>query len=376
MQPNSTPDFQRNVHCLIGLPFDAVTLSNAVERVHIAVKCRHSMFLSTPNLNFLVACQTDTGFRSSVIHSDLSLADGMPIVWLAKMLGIPIAERVAGSTLFETLHQRPASPTHRALGVYFFGGPEGAAKAAHDRLNQTPQGGLRGVGFASPGFGSIADMSSPATLDPINASGADFVVVALGARKGQEWIEHNRAQLETPVISHLGAVVNLVAGTVARAPLWMQRTGLEWLWRIREEPTLWRRYLKDGTTLLRLMMTRVLPLMWLRRTTSPAAAELCAAQVQTQHDGDTVHITLSGAWAASNLGPLREALQRTCQQAHHVAIDMSSVTSADSAVFGLLMLLRSHQDATGNTLQFSSVSSTVTRLGTLYGADWLWLEAK
>lgn len=376
MRPASEVDFSRPVHCLLGLPFDAITQAEAVARIHEAVEHRRSMFLSTPNLNFLVACQTDAEFRSSVVHSDLSVADGMPIVWLAKLLGIPIAERVAGSTLFETLRQRPASPTHPALRVYFFGGPKGAAQAAHDRLNQTPQRGLRGVGFASPGFGSIADMSNAATLGHINASGADFVVVALGARKGQEWIEYNRARLQAPVISHLGAVVNMVAGTVARAPVWMQRTGLEWLWRIREEPTLWRRYLNDGTTLLRLMVTRVLPLMWLRRTTQPTATELRAAQVQTQLCGNAVHITLSGAWAASNLGPLRETLRQSCQQATDVAIDLGAATSADSAFFGLLMLLRGHQDATGKTLQFLPVSSAVARLGTLYGADWLWQGAK
>lgn len=372
MQPVDVPDFSRPVHCLLGLPFDAVTLSDAVTRLEGAVASRTSMFLSTPNLNFLVACQTDVEFRNSVVHSDLSVADGMPIVWLARLLGIPITERVAGSTLFEALRQRPATQTQRPIAVYFFGGPEGAAQAANECLNQTPHAGLRGVGYASPGFGSIADMSTVETLSHINQSNADFVVVALGARKGQAWIEHNRHRLNAPIVSHLGAVVNMVAGTIARAPVWMQRTGLEWLWRVREEPALWRRYLKDGTTLIRLLLTRVTPLMWLLRTSRPTSAELSAAQLSLQSSDNSVHITMKGAWTSENHDPLRNLLQRTCLHPTDMTIDLGGATFADSAVFGMLMLLRAHQDATSQTLRFTAVSGPVLRLGTLYGANWLW----
>ena len=97
------PDFNRDVHCLFGLPFDAVTLAEAEQRVRSAADQRASCFLSTPNLNFLIGCQTDAAFRDSVINSDLSIADGAPILWLSKLLGIPIHERVAGSSLFERL---------------------------------------------------------------------------------------------------------------------------------------------------------------------------------------------------------------------------------------------------------------------------------
>src|SRR5262249_32434527 len=138
---------------------------------------------------------------------------------------------------------------------------EGAARTAAEALNSA-RAGLRCAGYEAPGFGSIAEMSAPSSIARINASGADFVVVALGARKGQAWIEHNRSRLEAPVVSHLGAVLNFAAGRVRRAPRWMQRTGLEWLWRIREERALWRRYLSDALAAARLVFTRVLPLAW------------------------------------------------------------------------------------------------------------------
>ena len=94
---------ERRVVCVAGLPFDVLSLNEAVGHVCRAMQSRQRLFLSTPNLNFLIAAQSDGVFRDSVIHSDLSVADGMPIVWLARLLGLPIRERVAGSTLFEVL---------------------------------------------------------------------------------------------------------------------------------------------------------------------------------------------------------------------------------------------------------------------------------
>ncbi|MDE2418783.1 MAG: WecB/TagA/CpsF family glycosyltransferase [Burkholderiales bacterium] len=371
MGPNSAPDFSRNVHCLLGLPFDIIGLASAVASVEQAVRDRKPLFISTPNLNFLIASQTDTNFRDSVIHSELSLADGMPVVWLARILGIPISERVAGSTLFEALRSRADSPQTRLVSVYFFGGPDGVAKAAGNRLNQTSAASMRCVGTQSPGFGSILDMSDSATISHINESGADFVVVSLGARKGQAWIEHNRASLQAPVISHLGAVVNMVAGAIERAPVWMQRTGLEWLWRIKEEPTLWRRYFDDGIALLRLLFTRILPLAWINRRFSPSASQIRAAHLTLHESADEVQITLSGPWVAGNLERLREAFERAAARQQAVKLDLSALTFADSAFFGLLLLLHGHQHRAGLPLYIVSASCIARQLAYFAGVSYL-----
>ena len=93
------------------------------------------------------------------------------------------------------------------------------------------------------------NISDPALLDQINGSKADFLLVALGAQKGQAWLMANRHKLTVPIVSHLGATLNFLAGTVRRAPAGLQRLGLEWLWRIAQEPYLAARYLMDGTHL-------------------------------------------------------------------------------------------------------------------------------
>lgn len=353
--PHSPPQpqsFDRPVHCILGLPFDAVNLSEAVVRVRHAVLSRAPLFISTPNLNFLIASQTDAAFKQSVIQSDLSLADGMPILWLAKLMGIPIKERVAGSTLFEVLLNGPAAPGTPPINVFFFGGPDGVAQAAAQQINATSNphgGGMRCVGYASPGFGSIADMSTPAIICHINAAQPDFVVVALGAVKGQAWIQHNRAYLSAPVISHLGAVVNFVAGTVTRAPIWVQRYGLEWAWRIKEEPALWRRYWGDGRGLLKLLLCQVLPQAWHLRTLAPTPAALQAAVVSVTlaEQGVGVVLQMTGAWTVANLRRLIAALRAHAATGEPLTIDCTHTTYADSSVAGALSQLYGYRTRMG-----------------------------
>jgi len=360
-------DFGRDVHCIFGVPFDAVTMVQAEAIVRKSAEERLPCFLSTPNLNFLIGCQSDAAFRDSLINSDLTIADGNPVVWLAKLLRIPIQERVAGSTLFERLSERPGN---RKLAVFFFGGPDGAAETACRNLNRK-SAGLTCSGYCAPGFGSIADMSTDAIIQQINASQADFVVVALGARKGQTWIEHNRSRLNAPVISHLGAVVNFVAGTVSRAPAWVQRIGFEWLWRIKEEPGLWRRYFDDGLMLLRLLFGRALPHAWFMSRHRPTEQQISSAGVEIRNDPTGTVVLLRGAWVHANLNPMRAAFSEVSRSGKNLRLDFGQVSYVDMAFLGLLLLLYGAQ--TRNSLQLSceSLTPAVKALFKYGGCDFL-----
>lgn len=359
-------DFQRPVYCILGLPFDAITMEQARATVTAAARSRQRCFFSTPNLNFAVAGLDGGEFRDSVIRSDLSVADGMPLVWIAKLLGLPITERVAGSALFEALRNRPG----KALSVYFFGGPDGVAEIASNKLNATTSG-LVCVGFKSPGFASVEQMSSDAVLADINASGADFLVVALGAKKGQAWIERNLARLQVPVVSHLGAVVNFVAGTVKRAPTWVGRLGGEWLWRIKEEPALWKRYFHDGLTLIRLMTLHVIPCAVAMRRHKRDAHAVATARVALLEQGGHCTITASGAWEAGNLSALRAACASATARSRHIRLDFSAVSYIDSACIALLMLLYGHQSKINCGFSLCNLQPAVRRMLHLYCADYL-----
>jgi N-acetylglucosaminyldiphosphoundecaprenol N-acetyl-beta-D-mannosaminyltransferase len=341
MANRQSPYLYRPVYDIVGLPFDKVDLAQAVDKVIASVESRVPLFISTPNLNFLIAAQSDQAFHQSVRDSDLSLADGMPIVWLAGLLGIPIRERVAGSDLFEAL----CLQSRRTVKVFFFGGPDGAAQKASDRVNalareQETQGlipGVRCVGFESPGFGSLDDMSRPELINRINATGADFVVVALGAKKGQAWIQRNRHQLTGPVISHLGAVVNMTAGTIVRAPRWMRLVGLEWVWRIKEEPLLWKRYVSDGLAFMKLILTHVIPQIWKRlchRIGGSGSGAAGTYEIQPGTGGN--RLILKGIWSVQSIDTLRSALADCANRGGHLTVDTHQATYLDAAVRGLL----------------------------------------
>jgi N-acetylglucosaminyldiphosphoundecaprenol N-acetyl-beta-D-mannosaminyltransferase len=346
-----------------------MTIEQAQAELADAVKCRRRCFFSTPNLNFLIACLRDALFRDSVIRSDLSFADGMPVIWIARVLGIPVRTRVAGSTLFERLREQVSVP----IRVFFFGGQDGVALQAGEVIN-TEQGKMQCVGSCSPGFGSIEDLSSGLLINEINAARTDFLLVALGAKRGQAWIEHNLASLDAPVVSHLGAVVNFVAGTVSRSPGWIGDLGLEWIWRIKEEPMLWRRYMGDGFALLNLLLTRVIPAALSAARLRRTVGEQVTADLSVVIEGNNCRIALTGNWNDHNLFPLRDILQRVTTKRCHILLDIGKVTHLDSACLGLFILLFGHQSKIKHDFGISAAPPFIKRIFKLNCAEYL-LEA-
>src|SRR5689334_8020186 len=189
-------------------------MEKTLRRIDEAADTKSPFLISTANLHFLVTSQSDSQFRESLLTSDLCTADGMPIVWLARCLGIPISQRIAGSDIFEEL--KSARRRAKQLKVFLFGGVQGAAAAACQRLN-TEASGLACVGWYDPGFCSVDAMSTDAILQAVNSSNADFLAVALGAEKGQAWLLKNHERLQIPVRVHLGATINFQAGILKRS---------------------------------------------------------------------------------------------------------------------------------------------------------------
>ena len=360
--PIHAMDLSRNVVCIMGLPFDVIAMHEAVAQVRKAARQRVPFLVATPNLNFAVTARADESFRNSVMRSQLCLADGMPIVWISRLLGLPIRRRVSGADLFEALRDS-GKP---ALKIFFFGGAPGVAGAACEQVNRRP-GGVHCVGFESPGFGSVEEISGEDRIERINRADADFVVVSLGARKGQAWIERNRACLDAPVVSHLGAVVNFAAGTVRRAPVVLQRFGLEWVWRIKEERGLWRRYAGDAAALVRMLVGGVLPLVWQRIWTRRGSA---SPKVEIERIDSLATLKLAGVCAASHADLLRNAFAQAAE-APQIRIDLSAVERIDPTVIGSLLLLKGGQQGPGRTLEMTGASAALKRQFRFNGALFL-----
>lgn len=363
-------DFNRSLHMILGLPFDAVTMPQVIARLKAAAISRKRCFLSTPNLNFIIAARSDPAFRQSVFDSDLSLADGMPIVWVARLLGIPLPGRVPGSGLIEALRAVPPSNS-KPLRVFFFGGEGSVAAKARDALNATPAG-MVCVGAIDPGYGTAAELSGRDHIDVINGASPDFLIVSLGARKGQAWIVANAGKLHVPVVAHLGAVVKFIAGDVARAPAWIQRLGLEWLWRICEEPSLWYRYLRDGLAFSALLGTHVLPLMvWSRtRRRLGHATQIAAVTIKDGPSGQRL-VTLGPYLSEENIDGIRDAFRELALAQKPVDLDFSAVRYIDSAFLAQLQVLRSVARSGAFDLRLIAIPHQLKRVAGWYLCDFV-----
>jgi N-acetylglucosaminyldiphosphoundecaprenol N-acetyl-beta-D-mannosaminyltransferase len=363
----------RPVYCVLGMPIDAVNLTTVVHKIEVAAAERAVLLISTPNLNFLVSSLSDPEFRESVLDSDLCPPDGTPIIWIARLLGLPIKERAAGADLLEQLQIRGIDA--RQLTVFLFGGSEGVAAAAARRLNSRSSG-LTCVGSMNPGFCGINEMSQDHIIDAVNSSGADFLVVSLGAKKGQLWLQRNRSRLTIPIRSHLGAAINFQAGTIKRAPRLIRAWGFEWLWRIKEERYLWKRYCEDGLMLLRLLMTRVLPLAvitrWQQFRRKHRAQDL---SIKMTHDDQSIIISLRGAASESHVPEAILRFQEALTSNEDIVIDLSDTLQIDARFLGLLLMLRKELGSRKKNLKFAAVPRAIERafylneLGFLLSAD-------
>lgn len=358
------PDFTRPYFCVFGIAFDHVRMADVMERAGASLKQRHRLVVSTPNVNNIVAAQRDAAFRDSVGRCNLIVADGMPLVWVARMLGIK-ARRIAGSDFFERLMHGEVGP----LRVFFFGGPEGVADQASKRITKM-SGAMDGAGGVYPGFGSVAEMASGPVADTINQSRPDFLIVALGTAKGQAWIEQIQSRLHVPMISHLGAVVNFAAGTIQRAPWVLQVTGMEWMWRIWEEPPLWRRYYNDAKGLFALLWGCTLPLL-ARRVLKPLRRKGAEARVSVEDMPGGKQLVMSGDWTDADMPRLGQVFNDVTRQQQHVFINAAGVTHIEQGIVALLIRLRGHQQGIGRQFGLLKLTPDTERTLRLHCANYL-----
>jgi N-acetylglucosaminyldiphosphoundecaprenol N-acetyl-beta-D-mannosaminyltransferase len=368
-QLESNDDLSRDVYCILGMPIDAVEMPAVVHKIEQAAAKSTPFLISTPNLNFLVNSQRDPEFRETLLRSDLCPTDGMPLVWIAQLMGIPIKRRIAGSDIFEALKKRRDS--ERPLKIFFFGSTDEVAAAASKKLNETSQS-VNCVGWSCPGFGTVNQLSQNEFIEEINSANADFLVAALGAKKGQLWLQENRDRLRIPVRAHLGATVNFQAGTVKRAPSVMRRLGLEWLWRIMEEPHLWRRYWHDGRVLLQLLLTRVLPLAiqtrWQRLRYRRSGCDLVIKEAQSH---ESVTLRFYGTATAAHVDQAAAHFRDAGKTDKAIVVDLSEARAIDARFLGLLLMVHKQLKERAVDLRIVGVRSRLARAFRLNGAAFL-----
>lgn len=209
---------------ILGVDVDAVTMAEAVDVVRRAMDTRAGVMIATANAEMLMRATHDEELRRILNASALVVPDGAGTVWAARHLGHAMPERVAGYDLAQELLRCAPAEGRR---VYFFGSAPGVAEKAKAKAEQLYPG-IEIVGVRN-GFFSPAD--NAAIIAEIRAARPDLLLVALGVPKQEKWIAAHLAELDVPVAIGVGGTLDVMAGVMKRAPYWMQRAKLEWLFR-------------------------------------------------------------------------------------------------------------------------------------------------
>ena len=204
---------------------------------------RESRYVAVCNVHVVVTASRDIGYRQIINDADMAAPDGAPVAWMLRRLGFAGQCRISGPDLMWALCERCAI---ERVPVYFIGGKESTLTTLRARLRQAFPA-LEIVGSESPPFRKVTPVEDAGTVERINASGARIVFVGLGCPAQERWMAAHRGRVQAVMIG-VGAAFDFHAGTINRAPAWMQQCGLEWLHRLLSEPRrLWRRYLATNT---------------------------------------------------------------------------------------------------------------------------------
>ena len=227
---------------------DNLTMHEALQAVVRLIKENKSAYVVTPNVDHIVRLETDKELQEAYKNAALILTDGKPLIWISKLYGTPIKEKISGSDLLPLLCKMAARGGYR---MFFLGAAEGVAKRAAENLTNKFSG-LQVVGTYSPPIGFERN---PEEIDKIKLmirdSKPDMLIVGLGCPKQEKFMYHYCKELGVPISFGLGASFDFEAGKIKRAPRWMANHGLEWLFRITQDPKrLAKRYLLDDMKIM------------------------------------------------------------------------------------------------------------------------------
>ena len=251
---------------LFGLPLQALLMDEVVELCTEAIATRKRSLIGVVNAAKVVAMRRDEGLRDSLLECDLIVADGQAVVWASRLLRQPLPERVTGIDLFERLLE-VADRDH--LSIYLLGATPEILSMLESRIHsQYP--GLQ-IGGSRDGYFSSDEEADIAA--EIRSSGADMLFLGMGSPQKENFLRDWGHSLQVPLMHGVGGSFDVFAGVTKRAPRWMQRSGLEWAYRLEQEPArMWRRYLTGNVTFILLTLAEVVSPRPLYQTSTRTAA--------------------------------------------------------------------------------------------------------
>ena len=353
----------RNLVVLLGVPIDNLNFEETLERIDHFVQAGRRMRsfhqVATVNTDFLVKAAEDPELRRLLQSVHLATPDGMPLIWASRLLGNPLRERVAGADLVPALAKQAAE---KGYSIYLFGAGPGIAQKAAQVLQQRYPG-LVIAGIASPPYTPIHNMDR-SELDDIRAANPDILLVALGNPKQEKWIEMYGRQVNVPVIMGVGGSLDFIAGNIKRAPLWMQKSGFEWLYRILQEPRrLWRRYVIDLFVFTDLFVRQ----WWHMRGAKHASRNRPGVELILASGKALLNIR--GKIGVENTEEIKKMGRQALAVTPEIEVDLSGADFVDSVGAGVLVDLANQANEIGGKLTLVSVSPKIRQNLTALGLD-------
>ena len=313
------PGISPNSVAVLGVPFNNVTMEEAVAIIEQKIDEGGFHQVATANVDFLMHAIHDQELQNILCSCSLVVPDGMPILWSARLMGSRLKERVCGIDLVPRLAELAA---RRGYRVYLLGAGEKSSQRASELL-QERYPGLRIVGRYSPPVRPLEEMNHEEILRRIELARPDILLVAFGNPKQEKWLSMHRDRLRVPVSIGIGGSLDMIAGKLTRAPRWMQKSGMEWFFRAAQEPRrLLGRYISDAFTL-----GRYLPQQMAATATQPRKNG--PSRVFSTRVGDTEVITIQGNLTGRLLAEFERYTRIASESGKHIVLNM-----AESAYFG------------------------------------------
>jgi N-acetylglucosaminyldiphosphoundecaprenol N-acetyl-beta-D-mannosaminyltransferase len=233
---------------VLGCPVTKLGLEDFVGLAEQFISSGKPHYVAVVNVAKLVKMRSDKELDQSVRAADVIGADGVPLVWASRLLGNPLPGRVNGTDLMYRLLEKANEKRYR---VFFFGAKEEVLQRVLDKVRKE----YPGVNIAGFQHGYFTAEEESGIVAKIRAAHTDILLIAFGTPKKELWVKQYLSTMNVPVVHGVGGSFDVVAGAIPRAPLWMQANGMEWLFRLMQEPRrMWRRYLVTNTIFIMLLL--------------------------------------------------------------------------------------------------------------------------
>jgi N-acetylglucosaminyldiphosphoundecaprenol N-acetyl-beta-D-mannosaminyltransferase len=312
---------------ILGVAIDNLTMDEVLTVVQDQIAQGGFHQIATANVDFLVNSVKDDELRETLNRCDVVLADGMPLVWASGFLGRSLKERVAGADLVPNLARLSSEHGYR---MFMLGADEeSSAGAARWMQNKYP--GVCISGRYCPTFRPLEEMDHEEILSRIETAKPDILLVAFGNPKQEKWIAMHRNRLRVPVCIGVGGSFEFLSGRIRRAPVWMQCNGLEWLYRMIQEPSrLAKRYINNAAGLVRYLPAQM---VWTAAQSKPRKN----GQITGETTGTARIIRIDGNLTDSVLPQFEFDVRSALVSGLHVVLDMSHTTYIGADALGSLI---------------------------------------